>query len=228
MTSGIEAFYAGQSYYDMVRNFHISFEHPVGDEEKPRALSMSRRVARMEWLAEEMMEFVSSEHLVNQVDAILDTLYFILGCHVEMGSPIDVSFLYVGARGEHYPECPTPMPGPGRLEACKEFLQKVFTYGHLKSKGDQYTCLASMSESVMDTLAKLGCHPKGLFEIVHDSNMGKKWPDGTVKYDPISGKILKSPSWTPPEPDLKIEIRKRVKNYFAERKAKEKEDDIPF
>jgi len=57
--------------------------------------------------------------------------------------------------------------------------------------------------------------------------MDKMWPDGTVKYDPMSGKILKSPSWEPPEPYLKKEIIKRVKDYH---KALEDQgdDEIPF
>ena len=75
-----ELYYAGKTYYDLVRDFHSRFGHPVGDEEDPQPLTTKRQITRMEWIIEELVEFCAFDNLVNQVDAMLDCLYFVIGC----------------------------------------------------------------------------------------------------------------------------------------------------
>ena len=231
-----EAYYAGKTYYDLVKEFHELFGHPVGSEDNPQALDVKRQIARMEWMIEEVIEFMSSSSLVNQVDGMIDLLYFILGCHVEMGAPIEVSFLNVDDRSEFFPVLPNAMERLERLENCRDLSKLIFHYGRLATFDEQYSCLATLGQRVMDVFSQLGCHPKGLFEVAHEANLSKMWPDRTVKYDPITGKILKSPSWEPPEPIMKSIIRKRVREYYKHMEKEEavedardrEEGEIPF
>lgn len=62
---------------------------------------------------------------------------------------------------------------------------------------------------------ELGVSPDELFEIVQDSNMSKLFtsPDGTkyAKYREGDGKILKSPEFFAPEPKLKEEVLRQIK-----------------
>lgn len=69
-----------------VKEFHEAFGHPVS--ETPVSMSKERAKARYEWLLEEINEFleaVDNEDIVEQADAMIDTIYFALGTLVEMG-----------------------------------------------------------------------------------------------------------------------------------------------
>ena len=90
-----------------MRQFHQAFGHPVSD--KPTALTLERSSKRYGWLLEEINEFLEaaeSQDVVEQADAMIDTIYFALGTLVEMGispdelfyviSPIDYKLHFVG------------------------------------------------------------------------------------------------------------------------------------
>lgn len=74
---------AEYGWYEMVKEFHIAFGHPAPSELFP--LTDIDRRYRATWLAEEMIEFVLADDLVEQTDAILDLIYFALGTLVSMG-----------------------------------------------------------------------------------------------------------------------------------------------
>lgn len=69
----------------MVREFHQSFSHPVSHV--PVAINEQRKVARVDWLFEEVRELQDSTTIVEQVDALIDIMYFAYGTLVEMGVP---------------------------------------------------------------------------------------------------------------------------------------------
>ena len=73
-----------------VRNFHQQFGHPISD--KPVTLSKERARIRSEWMYEEIDEFVNAADIVEQVDAMIDVIYFALGTMVEMGISPDAIF----------------------------------------------------------------------------------------------------------------------------------------
>ena len=41
----------------------------------------------------------------------------------------------------------------------------------------------------------MGVDPERIFDIVHEANMGKVFPDGKAHFDPVTHKILKPDDW---------------------------------
>jgi len=79
--------------WDMVREFHLRFNHPIG--EAPKMLDADRVINRGKWMQEELDEFLESENMYEQADAMIDLIYFALGTLVEMGIPPDELFAIV-------------------------------------------------------------------------------------------------------------------------------------
>ena len=69
--------------YSRVKQFHKAFKHPVGD--KPQEMKRERREKRFAWMLEEIDEFKHADNLIDQIDALIDTLYLTYGTLVEMG-----------------------------------------------------------------------------------------------------------------------------------------------
>ncbi|CAM3474731.1 HAD family hydrolase [Erysipelothrix sp. HDW6B] len=66
-----------------VKLFHEKFNHPVS--EKPAFMAKERAEKRYKWMLEEINEFLEADEIVEQADAMIDTIYFALGTLVEMG-----------------------------------------------------------------------------------------------------------------------------------------------
>jgi predicted HAD superfamily Cof-like phosphohydrolase len=79
--------------WDMVREFHLRFNHPIG--ESPMMLEADRVNKRGKWMQEELNEFFESVSLYEQADAMIDLIYFALGTLVEMGIPPNDLFAIV-------------------------------------------------------------------------------------------------------------------------------------
>lgn len=59
------------------------------------------------------------------------------------------------------------------------------------------------------SFALIGVDPKPIFEIVHQANMGKLFPDGKPRYHPVTNKVMKPDDWQEkyaPEPLIKKEL----------------------
>jgi len=69
--------------WEQVRAFHIAFNHPTKD--KPTLLDPDRAIKRMNWIKEEVQEFLDANTIVDQADAMIDVIYFAIGTLVEMG-----------------------------------------------------------------------------------------------------------------------------------------------
>jgi len=75
--------------YQDVKDFHEAFGHPVSD--RPKFLDGDRKYNRIQWMLEEIEEFVLSETIEDQADAMIDLIYFAVGTMVEMGvDPYDI------------------------------------------------------------------------------------------------------------------------------------------
>lgn len=77
-------------YYHAVRRFHKTFNQPAPD--MPVRLSEERKAARLKWKQEELDEFKEAQTLEDEVDALIDEIYFCVGSLVEMGVKPDTLF----------------------------------------------------------------------------------------------------------------------------------------
>jgi len=79
--------------FDDVKEFHKKFGHPIS--ETPVSLTIDRAKKRYSWILEEINEFLEAaeqQDIVEQADAMIDTIYFALGALVEMGVKPDPLF----------------------------------------------------------------------------------------------------------------------------------------
>ena len=72
--------------------------------------------------------------------------------------------------------------------------------------------LADLLYVIYGTAEELSIPLDKVFEVVHQSNMDKLWPDGQVHYNK-EGKVLKPPTYSPP--DLSIVNEHRVQSPSA-------------
>ncbi len=82
--------------YEEVKKFQKAFGHPYSN--KPTLLTYERALKRYKWMLEEINEFLEAsknQDIVEQADAMIDTMYFALGTLVEMGVKPDKLFYIV-------------------------------------------------------------------------------------------------------------------------------------
>lgn len=80
---------------------------------------------------------------------------------------------------------------------------------------EEVDALTDMLYFTYGSFCLLGVEPTKIFEIVHQANMGKLFPDGQPHYDPITNKVLKPENWEAdfaPEAKIKQEIQKQTEN----------------
>ena len=73
-----------------VKEFQVAFNHPIANT--PTFMDKKRAEARMSWVKEEVDEFLESDNVIDQADALVDALYFILGTAVEIGVDLEPVF----------------------------------------------------------------------------------------------------------------------------------------
>ena len=69
--------------FEQVKDFHRAFNHLVS--ETPVLLSVQEAQNRAGFMREEIDEFMESETIYDQADAMIDLIYFALGTLVQMG-----------------------------------------------------------------------------------------------------------------------------------------------
>lgn len=72
---------------------------------------------------------------------------------------------------------------------------------------DQADALIDLMYFAVGTFVEMGVYPEKLFNIVHDANMKKLWPDGKPHYRPEDGKVIKPEGWQAPDEAMKKEIK---------------------
>jgi len=106
------------------------------------------------------------------------------------------------------PEKPELLPRERVSKRYNWMLEELEEFRKAGSIHDQADAMVDLIYFALGTLVEMGVRPGRLFDIVHGANMKKLWPDGKVHYAP-DGKVIKHPSWTPPEPDLMKEIERQ-------------------
>ena len=77
--------------YNLVKIFQSQAKQPVSN--KPTLLPQDRVSIRYKWMKEELGEFFEAQNIYEQVDAIIDLLYYALGTLVELGVEPDELFI---------------------------------------------------------------------------------------------------------------------------------------
>jgi predicted HAD superfamily Cof-like phosphohydrolase len=75
---------------------------------------------------------------------------------------------------------------------------------------EQADAMIDLIYFALGTLVEMGVRPARLFDIVHEANMQKLWPDGKPRKRPEDGKVLKPPTWQDPEPKIEAEIHRQL------------------
>ncbi|MGA2028713.1 MAG: HAD family hydrolase [Verrucomicrobiota bacterium] len=108
------------------------------------------------------------------------------------------------------PDKPTALPEERVQKRYNWMLEELDELRKADSIHDQADAVIDLMYFALGTLVEMGVKPEPLFKIVHEANMNKLWPDGKVHYAP-DGKVIKHPSWRPPEPQLMREIERQIK-----------------
>ncbi len=122
-----------------------------------------------------------------------------------------VEFLYAASQGDHHDFTQSIL---NLHAAVDKAAQKV------QSKPHPETPLVGEVDALTDILyftygsfVLMGVDPKPFFDIVHEANMGKIFPDGKAHFDPQTHKILKPDHWEDkfaPEPAIKKELDRQI------------------
>lgn len=123
--------------------------------------------------------------------------------------PEEVRFLAQMLIDELYELVGTVDPEPRKL------LHELVDRGERKFEPVSGTALiAAQMDALVDSYyyslnaaAKAGCNLSRVFAIVHEANMGKRFPDGEF-HRRADGKVEKPPEWTPP--DVEAEIKRQI------------------
>ena len=93
--------------------------------------------------------------------------------------------------------------------------------------------LVGQVDALIDTLyftygsfVLMGVDPERIFEIVHQANMAKIFPDGKAQFDPVTHKILKPEGWEEkhaPEPAIKKELARQIRAYERHKERENKQ-----
>jgi len=78
---------------EMVTEFHRTFGFSMSEE--PRMLNDSRFSRTIKWMKEEIDELETADNLVDQIDALTDLAYFIIGFFVTIGVDFETMFRIV-------------------------------------------------------------------------------------------------------------------------------------
>ena len=130
-----------------------------------------------------------------------------------------VEFLYATSKGN-------PQAFQQSVTNLHEAVDKAVT--KIKSKDHPETPLVGQVDALTDLLyltygsfVLMGVDPKPFFDIVHESNMGKIFPDGQAHFDPTTHKILKPDDWEEkfaPEPAIKRELDRQIQKSLNRKK----------
>ena len=197
------------NYFEMVKEFAVAFRQPVG--ESFGMLTDERHDLRIRLIREEWKETVLAQvkgDKIEELDGFCDMLYVTMGHGLELGYPLDCDDMIERAYIRHIPQSASDI-----------------NYGHLLGNS---LLVKSKIDTMATQILQLGwggfASFNQAFAEVHRSNMAKLWsleefvevasgtdsrhigwifaeskskPDYYVATRP-DGKIMKPPSWTPP------------------------------
>lgn len=107
-------------------------------------------------------------------------------------------------------------------EAIDTAVKKVTSKNHPETPlVGQVDALVDLLYLTYGSFVLTGIDPKPFFDIVHESNMGKIFPDGKAHFDPVTHKILKSDDWEEqyaPEKNIKVELNRQMQKALMKKK----------
>lgn len=109
------------------------------------------------------------------------------------------------------PDNPEMLPEERVMKRYNWMLEELEELRKANLIHDQADAIIDLIYFALGTMVEMGVRPDRLFEIVHEANMKKLWPDGKVHYAP-DGKVIKHPDWQPPEPQLLQEIERQLQD----------------
>lgn len=110
---------------------------------------------------------------------------------------------------------PVVMSAQRRTERYLYMSEELNEFDEAETVVDQADAMIDLIYLALGTLVEIGVKPAALFDIVHDANMSKVWPDGTVHYDSTTNKVVKPPTFIRPEPLLQAEIDRQMSEGVA-------------
>ncbi len=104
------------------------------------------------------------------------------------------------------------------MDYLHQAIDKAAIKSQKKEKKDnpllgQVDALLDLLYFTYGSFALMGVDPKPIFDIVHQANMGKIFPDGQAHFDPVTHKILKPDDWEErfaPEPAIQKELERQL------------------
>ncbi|KAF6565294.1 hypothetical protein G9G63_09035 [Paenibacillus sp. EKM202P] len=92
-------------------------------------------------------------------------------------------------------------------ETYKKQLTKPFPEDRLIGQIDALTDIKYFAEG---GFVETSVVPDRIFDLVHQANMSKIFPDGEPHYDKV-GKVIKPEEWEAPEPKIEEEVKRQIK-----------------
>ncbi|WP_141431925.1 HAD family hydrolase [Bacillus sp. 03113] len=112
--------------------------------------------------------------------------------------------------GQPVADKPTVMKWDRRSDRYHYMEEELIEFFESDELVDQSDAMIDLIYLAIGTLVEIGVKPEALFEIVHNANMSKLWPDGKPRTNPETGKIIKPPTFVRPEPLLQAEIERQA------------------
>lgn len=159
--------------------------------------------------------FRTAVHPYDRIPVVFDSGRVRLDCDINEGGN-EVNKQYEMVRdfqrkfGQPAADKPTVLSEDRRSERYDYMEEELTEFLFAKTDVDQADAMIDLIYLAIGTLVELGVKPEKLFEIVHNANMSKLWPDGKVHTNPENGKIIKPPTFVRPEPLLKDEISRQT------------------
>ncbi len=97
-----------------------------------------------------------------------------------------------------------------RVEARFNWMQEELNeFKDSVNLEEQADAMIDLIYFALGTLVEMGIKPSKLFEIVHQANMSKLFPDGEPHYNE-EGKTIKPSNWVDPEQQISNEIQRQI------------------
>jgi predicted HAD superfamily Cof-like phosphohydrolase len=94
-----------------------------------------------------------------------------------------------------------------RLLWMREELDEFETATDISGQAD---AMIDLMYFALGTMVEMGVKPEKLFDIVHNANMQKLFPDGKPHYN-ADGKTIKPITWKDPEPEIVNELEAQMR-----------------
>jgi predicted HAD superfamily Cof-like phosphohydrolase len=125
--------------------------------------------------------------------------------------------LFHNTFGHAAPGRPVPLPPAERDNRIGFMVDELMEFMEAETVEDQADAMIDLIYFALGTLVNTGVNPAELWDIVHQANMAKRWPDGTIRHDPQTGKVLKPAEWQDPRPLLIEAIARQTRPLISDR-----------